>query len=78
VERVEAVADGYRISLAQRADPTAVMRAITAAVAPARIELARLRLEDVFIRLVTSGRPGEAAQALRAGLLAPGTEEALA
>src|SRR5206468_1412794 len=52
VERVEAAGDAYRITLTTGVDPAAVVRAVAAAVAPARIELARLRLEDVFIRLV--------------------------
>ena len=79
VERVEIADEGYRISLAEGADPATAMRAVAAAVAPARIELARLRLEDVFIRLVTEGRePGAAADALRAGLRAPGADGALA
>ena len=53
------------------------MRTIAAAVAPARIELARVRLEDVFIRLVSEG--GEAtdtAHALRANLQGQGIEGA--
>jgi hypothetical protein len=42
-----------------------------------RVELARLRLEDVFIRIVAEGAAGsDAARALRADLLAPGAEGA--
>jgi ABC-type uncharacterized transport system ATPase subunit len=79
VERVDAAGEGYRIGLADGADPAPVMRAIAAALAPARIELARLRLEDVFIRIVTgSAAGGAAARALRAELDAPGPESALA
>ena len=45
------------------------MRDIAAAMAPARIELARVRLEDVFIRLVTEGADAAASEgALRANL----------
>ena len=49
-------------------------RRLAAAVPPARVELARLRLEDVFIRIVARrARPSSAAaRALRAGLRAPG------
>ena len=48
------------------------------AVAPARVELARLRLEDVFVRIVSDGTAGsDAARALRAGLRAPGAEGAV-
>ena len=51
---------------------------LAAAVAPARIELARLRLEDVFVRIVAEGPHSEAAsRALRASVTAP-SEGALA
>jgi hypothetical protein len=53
------------------------MRQIAATVAPARIELARVRLEDVFIRLVSDSAPTlEAERALRANLQGLGTEGA--
>jgi hypothetical protein len=53
------------------------MRALAAAVAPARIELARVRLEDVFIRLVAEGGEStDTAQALRANLQGLGMEGA--
>jgi len=78
VEHVEKTGDGYRIALSPAADPASVMRAIVAAIPPARIELARLRLEDVFIRIVTGGGgTGTAAHALRAGLRMPDTEGTL-
>ena len=52
---------------------------LAAAVPPARVELSRLRLEDVFIKIVTEGGAGsDAARALRAGLQAAGTEGAFA
>jgi ABC-2 type transport system ATP-binding protein len=73
VERVDAAGEGYRIDLADGADSATVMQAIAAAIAPARIELARLRLEDVFIRIVTgSAAGGASARALRAELEGPG------
>lgn len=53
VESVRPGNDACEIRLAAGTDPAAAMRAIAASVAPARIELARVRLEDVFIRLVT-------------------------
>ncbi|HEV7631695.1 MAG TPA: ATP-binding cassette domain-containing protein [Steroidobacteraceae bacterium] len=69
VERVQLTADGCDIALAAGTDPAATMRAIAARVAPVRIELARVRLEDVFIRLVTEGAAtAESAQALRTHL----------
>jgi ABC-2 type transport system ATP-binding protein len=64
VEHVEDVAAGsvrpghpttYDIRLSEGSDPGSAIRRITAAVTPARIELARPRLEDVFISLVSEG-----------------------
>ena len=43
------------IRLVEGSDPGAAIRRITAAVTPARIELARPRLEDIFIGLVSEG-----------------------
>ena len=78
VERVESADGMYRISLLPGTDPAAVMARLAAAVAPARIELARLRLEDVFVRIVADGPHSEAAsRALRASVTAP-SEGALA
>jgi ABC-2 type transport system ATP-binding protein len=78
VERVDTNGEGYTVVLAEGTDPAAAMARLAAAVPPARVELARLRLEDVFIRIVSEGAPGsEASQALRAGLRAPGAEGAL-
>jgi hypothetical protein len=55
-----------------------MMPRLAAAVAPARIELARLRLEDVFVRIVTEGSRSQAAsEALRASVTA-GAEGVLA
>ena len=69
---------GCDLHLAPGADPAAVMREAAAAVAPSRLELARVRLEDVFIRLVGEGAPGaDAEHALRANLQGLGTEAAL-
>jgi ABC-2 type transport system ATP-binding protein len=45
----------WNISLAERTDPAAVIRAIAVAVAPARIEVRRPTLEDVFISIVEAG-----------------------
>jgi ABC-2 type transport system ATP-binding protein len=69
VERAEAVDGEYQIRLADGRDPAEAIRAIASAVAPARIELARVRLEDVFVRLVTEGEgAAETERALRANL----------
>jgi ABC-2 type transport system ATP-binding protein len=73
VERVDAVGEGYTVLLAEGTDPAGAIARLAVAVPPARIELARLRLEDVFIRIVSEGATGsEVARVLRAGLQAPG------
>jgi ABC-2 type transport system ATP-binding protein len=53
VEQITAVADGFDVLIAAGADPGRAIQRIAAAVAPARIELARLRLEDVFVGIVS-------------------------
>jgi ABC-2 type transport system ATP-binding protein len=79
VERIESLDGTYRISLMPDTNPAAIMARLAAAVAPARIELARLRLEDVFVRIVAEGAHGDAAsRELRASVTAPGPEGALA
>ena len=77
VLRVEESEGRYRIILLDGIDPTGVMGRLAAAVPPARIELARLRLEDVFIRIVADSAGPDAGRALRA-TLAAGGEGALA
>jgi ABC-2 type transport system ATP-binding protein len=79
VERVDRTDDGYTVTLAEGTDPAAAIGRLAVALAPARVELSRLRLEDVFIRIVAEGTAGsDAARALRAGLQAPGREGVLA
>jgi ABC-2 type transport system ATP-binding protein len=69
VENVKLNDQGCEIRLAPGTDPGGAVRAIAAVVAPARIELARIRLEDVFIRLVSeSGIGHESQEALRTHL----------
>jgi len=73
VEAVEGVDGTYRITLRAGTDPSGMMGRLVAAVPPARIELARLRLEDVFIRIVAgSATSHETNRALRASLQASG------
>jgi ABC-2 type transport system ATP-binding protein len=72
VEAVEGVDGTYRVTLRTGTDPSGVMGRLAAAVPPARIELARLRLEDVFIRIAGSGTSHETNRALRASLQASG------
>jgi ABC-2 type transport system ATP-binding protein len=43
----------YRIDLREGTDPVGIMRAVAATVPPARLELHRPSLEDIFIGLVT-------------------------
>jgi ABC-type uncharacterized transport system ATPase subunit len=54
----------FDVRLVDGSDPGAAIRRITATVTPSRIELARPRLEDIFISLVSDGA------APAAGLLA--------
>lgn len=60
----------WNIILEERADPAAIIRAAAAAVAPARIEVRRPTLEDVFISIVEGGAPvaGDERTRLRASL----------
>ncbi|HEY1899409.1 MAG TPA: ATP-binding cassette domain-containing protein [Steroidobacteraceae bacterium] len=60
---------GCEIRLQAGIDPGTAIRAIAGVVAPARIEVARIRLEDVFIRLVgESGGVEGSQEALRTHL----------
>jgi len=59
----------WNISLKDRADPATVIRAIAAAVAPARIEVRRPTLEDVFVSIVQgAATTGDEHTRLRASL----------
>jgi ABC-2 type transport system ATP-binding protein len=75
VEQVTTRGETSEITLAAHTAPGEMIRAVAAVIAPARIEFARVRLEDVFIRLVT-GTEGtdESAQALRTHLQGLGTQ----
>ena len=55
VEQVERAASGFDIRLTEGSDPGSAICRITATVTPARIALARARLEDIFISLVSEG-----------------------
>ena len=77
VRDVRPTADGCDVYLRDDADTVAVMREIATALPPARIQLARVRLEDVFIRLVApETRSEEAEKVLRANLQGLGGEGA--
>jgi ABC-2 type transport system ATP-binding protein len=69
VRDVRLTAEGCDVYLHDNADTAAVMCEITAAVPPARVQLARVRLEDVFIRLVAGeSQTADGEKALRANL----------
>jgi ABC-2 type transport system ATP-binding protein len=55
VVRIERADTGYEFLLAEGTDCASAIRRITLAVAPARIELSRPRLEDIFIQIVSRG-----------------------
>ena len=52
IESMRQSGDHQELRLAENTDPAAAMQALSRAVAPARIELARRRLEDLFIERV--------------------------
>jgi ABC-2 type transport system ATP-binding protein len=54
----------YELRLAPGTDPAFVIRDATARVSPARVEIARVRLEDMFVGIVKA-EAGESEQALR-------------
>jgi ABC-2 type transport system ATP-binding protein len=74
VEAIDVTGEGCDVRLAAGTEPADAMRQLAATIAPARIELARIRLEDVFIRLVTDGGADDAEKALRANLQGLGAE----
>jgi len=75
VVAVERGIEAWDIRLAKGAEPAEMIRAIAAKVAPARVEIARVRLEDVFIRIVgESVGSGQSAQELRTHLQGLGTQ----
>lgn len=69
IESVNESNGGYKIRLGEKSDPTSAIREIVNTVPPARIEFERIRLEDLFIRIVTGdGLSDEHETALRANL----------
>jgi ABC-2 type transport system ATP-binding protein len=69
VADVKTTNDGCEVHLQAGIDPTTAMQQIAATVPVASIAMARLRLEDVFLRLVAADAQGtEAERALRANL----------
>jgi ABC-2 type transport system ATP-binding protein len=77
VREIRPTTEGCDIHLHDAVDTVAVMREIAGVVPPARIQLARVRLEDVFIRLVApETKTEEAEKVLRANLQGVGVEGA--
>ena len=68
VERVRHADRGAEVLLRDNADPAAAMRRMLDMLPAARIELARPRLEDIFIRLVAGAAPVDEHDRLRAAL----------
>jgi ABC-2 type transport system ATP-binding protein len=70
VQAVRRDGAAWEISLNERADPATVIRGLVAAVAPARIEMRRPTLEDVFVSIVTgtTATSDDDGGRLRAGL----------
>jgi ABC-2 type transport system ATP-binding protein len=62
VESCEAVDGGYEVLLRDGSDAGRAVQHIAAALPVARIELKRLRLEDVFVRLVADGESSASTQ----------------
>ena len=73
VESVQHTAEGCDLRLNAGAAPAEVMQRVAARIAPARLEIARIRLEDVFIGLVQGEGGAESLHDLRSHLqgLAP-------
>lgn len=69
VERLDGSGGTYEIHLREGTDPADAMKRFVQTLTPARMEISRPKLEDVFIKLV-SGKAGsmESVEELRAGL----------
>ena len=71
-------ADGrYEVALEEGTDPATAIRGLVAAVPPARVEVHRPTLEDVFVEIVQESRQGSLVETpdLRAALLAGALKE---
>ena len=76
VERLDAVDRSYEILLRAGTDPAHAMSRIVQFVTPARLEISRPKLEDVFIKLVSGGADKASVEQLRAGLTENATKAA--
>jgi ABC-2 type transport system ATP-binding protein len=78
VAEVRPTVDGCEVHLFPDIDPTPAMQQIAVAIPVARIALARLRLEDIFLRLVAAdAQNADAERALRENLQGVAAEGAL-
>jgi ABC-2 type transport system ATP-binding protein len=78
VADIKSTADGWEVHLLPGIEPTTAMQQIAATVPVASIAMARLRLEDVFLRLVAADAQGtDAERALRENLQGVGVHGAL-
>jgi ABC-2 type transport system ATP-binding protein len=78
VARITPTPDGCEVHLLTGIDPVVAMQQIASTIRVARIALARLRLEDVFLRLVATDTDNpDAARALRANLQGVAAEGAV-
>jgi ABC-2 type transport system ATP-binding protein len=55
ISRIERQNDGYELRLEEGADLAAALRDIAATVAPAKLQVQRPSLEDIFVQIVTAG-----------------------
>ncbi len=76
VEHVGTAGATHEILLRAGTDPATAIPRIAAAVAPARLELARPRLEDIFVQIVTGSGAAEDEDRLREGLREDGERAA--
>jgi ABC-2 type transport system ATP-binding protein len=77
VEQVERNDSGCKMLLVEGTDPAAMMHKIIDSITPARLELSRPHLEDIFIRMVSAATDSaEDRQRLRANLAQPYAGEA--
>jgi ABC-2 type transport system ATP-binding protein len=60
ISRIERQNDGYELRLQEGTDLAAAMRDIAATVAPAKLQVQRPSLEDIFVQIVTDGREDSA------------------
>jgi ABC-2 type transport system ATP-binding protein len=56
ISGIERQNDGYELRLQEGVDLAAAMRDITATVTPAKLQVQRPSLEDIFVQIVTAGR----------------------